>query len=80
MYGGSETVINLAEGFSAHFDNIKVFFNCLNTLWTYNHSNHTGWVQIRYKGIRPGNRCFHQAHVFGNKMLLTGGCSNEFAI
>ena len=81
MYGGSDTVFTLDD---VYYSNIEETFNlvfrCLNTLWTYNYLNHIGWVQIRYKGKSPGNRCFHQSHAFGNKMLLTGGCINEFEI
>ncbi len=83
MYGGSDTIFVITNFYSfiklrIHYK--EVFPRCLNTLWTHNHSNHTGWVQIRYNGKSSGNRCFHQSHAFGNKMLLTGSCSNEFVI
>ena len=80
VYGGSQTVFTIAEVFYANLENIEISCRCLDTLWTYNLSNNIGWEKMHYKGKSPGNRCFHQSHAFGNKILLTGGCSNYFAL
>ncbi|XP_062519889.1 probable serine/threonine-protein kinase DDB_G0278509 [Corticium candelabrum] len=77
MYGGSQTVLNVPDIFSGHSEDIKISFSCVNTLWTYSLVHNTGWIHMESKGRSPGNRCFHQSHAFGNKMLLTGGCSNN---
>ncbi|XP_062514602.1 uncharacterized protein LOC134190184 [Corticium candelabrum] len=78
MYGGSQTVLSMNAMFSQAPGTVKVSFTCSDGMWTYNLSDSNGWMQIRYKGNGPGYRCLHQSLVFGDKIVVTGGCSNTF--
>ena len=82
MYGGSDSIIYFENIYKNVLETsaLIVDVNCSNSLWKYNLSDSHGWSQVHYGSTGPGNRCFHDALSFGNRMLVLGGCSNYLLI